>query len=126
MISLQQSIGLKELHLGLSDREINEMFEVFDVDGSGSVEFEEFIQSVRDPLTQRRRDLVAKAFAALDVNGEGVVEPSHLLSVYDTSKHPEVIAGRMTPEQVMSEFLDTFDVGGEVDGKVSGEGSLYP
>ena len=48
-----------------------------------------------------------------------IVEPEELLSSYDCSKHPEVIAGRMTPKQCLEEFLDTFEVGGEKDGKVT-------
>ena len=41
------------------------------------------------------------------------------MGVYDTSKHPDVIKGTKTPDQVLAEFLETFEVGGEVDGKVT-------
>jgi hypothetical protein len=39
--------------------------------------------------------------------------------VYNAKKHPDVIAGRATAQQILQQFLDTFDVGGEVDGKVT-------
>lgn len=78
-------------------------------------------QGLRDPLNDRRRDLVQQAFAKLDTDGSGTIDPAEVARAYDASKHPEVIAGRMQPEQVLQEFLDTFDVGGEVDGKVTAE-----
>ena len=42
-----------------------------------------------------------------------------IISTYDASKHPEVISGKRSAGEVLREFLDTFDVGGEKDGKVS-------
>ena len=44
-------------------------------------------------------------------DGSGVVEPSDIMGVYDTSQHPDVIKGTKTPDQVLAEFLETFEVG---------------
>ena len=55
---------------------------------------------MRDPLSDRRRALVDMAFAKLDKDGSGTIDPEEIASVYDASKHPEVIEGRKTPEQV--------------------------
>ena len=41
--------------------------------------------------------------------------------MYDASKHPDVMTGKKTSDVVMREFLDTFDVGGVHDGKVTRE-----
>ena len=113
--------GLRESGLELTPTEARLAFVHFDVDGSGSVSFEEFVQGMRDPLTPRRLALVHQAFKQIDKDGNGVLEPADVVGAYDASKHPEVIAGRMTPDQVLQEFLETFDVGGEVDGKVTKE-----
>ena len=59
--------------------------------------------------------------AVLDKDGSGVVEPADIVSVYDASAHPDVVSGRKSKEAVLREFLDSFDVGGEVDGKVTME-----
>jgi len=72
-------------------------------------------------LSDRRLELVRLAFNKIDQDGNGVVEPSEIADKFDASKHPEVIAGRMTPNQVYAEFLETFDVGGEKDGMVTRE-----
>ena len=61
------------------------------------------------------------AFKVIDSDGSGFVEPQDLVARYDTSKHPDVLAGKKTRDQVLREFLDTFDVGGVIDGKVTRE-----
>ena len=61
---------------------------------------------------------VQLAFQKVDKDGSGELDASDIVDAYDASKHPEVIAGRMTENQVFAEFLNNFDVGGVVDGKV--------
>jgi Ca2+-binding EF-hand superfamily protein len=112
---------MKEMNISLSESELRMLFDYFDTNHGGTVDFEEFIQGVRDPLTPRRLRLVQMAFSKLDKDGSGIVDAEEIASLYDSSKHPEVIAGRMTSNQVLSEFLDTFDVGGVHDGKVTVE-----
>jgi Ca2+-binding EF-hand superfamily protein len=39
--------AMRETNLGLSQDEINALFQYFDSDGNGSIDFEEFLQGVR-------------------------------------------------------------------------------
>lgn len=59
------------------------------------------------------------AFNTIDKDGNGVVDATEVAQSYDASKHPAVVSGAKSKEAVLREFLDTFDVGGEVDGKVT-------
>jgi Ca2+-binding EF-hand superfamily protein len=111
--------AMKEMNMNLSESESRTLFDYFDTNGNGSVDFEEFIQGVRDPLTDRRSKLVLIAFSKLDTDGNGIVEASEIASKYDPSRHPDVLSGRKTPNEVLTEFLDTFDVGGVKDGMVT-------
>ena len=111
--------GMKEMNINMTEAELRVLFDHFDVDRSSTIDFEEFIQGVRDPLNPRRLNLVKLAFARLDKNGSGIVDGEEMASIYDASRHPDVIAGRSTPQQVLATFLDTFDVGGVHDGKVT-------
>jgi len=113
--------AMKEMTLDLSDADLRMLFNHFDVDRNGSIDFEEFIAGVRDPMSDKRVALVRKAFNILDKDGSGVVDMGEISSMYDASRHPDVVAKRKTPAQVLREFLDTFDVGGEKDGQVTEE-----
>ena len=111
--------AMKEMNMGLNDVELRKLFEHFDQDRSGSIDYEEFVQGIRDPLTPRRLDLVHQAFAKIDIDGSGEVQPHEVVDKYNADKHPDVISGKKTKDEVMREFLDTFDVGGVKDGVVT-------
>ena len=44
--------------------------------------------------------MVELAFGVIDKDGSGVVEPDDIVDAYDASKHPDVIAGKKTPQEV--------------------------
>lgn len=111
--------AMKECALDLSEEDSMALFHHFDVDNSGDIDFEEFLRGVRGDMSARRKNLINMAFDVVDKDGNGVLEPDDLIGVYDASKHPDVISGKKTPDEVLREFLDTFDVGGEIDGKVT-------
>lgn len=111
--------AMREMQLDLTESDLRNLFEFFDSDRSGSIDFNEFIQGVREPMNPGRLKLVHMAFTILDKDNSGEVDASEIASCYDASKHPEVLAKRKTPAQVLREFLDTFDVGGVKDGKVT-------
>ena len=113
--------GLKELGLNLVDSEIRAIFDHFDFGNTGSIAFESFIQALRDDLSPRRLDIVKLAFSSLDSTGDGALDCSELLNKYDASKHPEVMKGTRTEEDVLREWVQVFEVGGAVDGKVTQE-----
>ena len=115
--------GLAELGLleglGLRDADARLVFAHFDADHSGVVNFDEFVAALRDPLSARRKALVGQAFARLDKDGSGVIEPGEIAQAYDASQHPDVLSGRKTAADVLAEFAENFEVGGTHDGKVT-------
>ena len=64
-------------------------------------------------------DLISTAFAQLDVEGNGFVTAEHLKNRYCVDKHPDFISGKKTRFECMQDFLQVFEVGGKVDGKVT-------
>ncbi|KAF0690658.1 Aste57867_17964 [Aphanomyces stellatus] len=104
---------------GIADVDARILFNYFDMDHSGTLEISEFITGLRGQMNARRLGFVHQSFALMDKDGNGVLEPSDIVEAYDASKHPDVIAGRKTPDQVFREFLDTFDVDGHHDAKVT-------
>eukprot|EP01032_Pedospumella_encystans_P026063 gene26063-29439_t len=111
--------ALQEFKLKLTEVDIRALFEYFDSDDSGAIDFEEFIQGLREPLSEGRLKLVNMAFHILDKDDSGEVTFQEIANVYDASKHPAVIARTKTAQQVLIEFLGTFEVGGVKDGIVT-------
>ena len=51
------------------------LFAELDRDGSGIVDFEEFVRFVRGPMSAARRSAVQSVFKRLDVSKDGVLSP---------------------------------------------------
>jgi Ca2+-binding EF-hand superfamily protein len=53
---------------------------------------------------------VIKAFKKIDKDGSGILDMSDIKGVYNAKMHPDVKAGKKTEDEIMLEFLDTFEV----------------
>ena len=60
-------------------------------------------------MSERRLRLIALAFKRLDKTGDGVVTIEDLELAYDSSKRPEVAAGKMSQREGLRDFLAQFD-----------------
>jgi len=61
----------------------------------------------------------------LDASRAGAVDIGAVAKAYDSTQHPDVLAGKMTAKDAMASFLDTFDVGGEIEGRVRATALRY-
>lgn len=78
--------------------------------------------NVQGQLSPKLLVLVHQVFDLLDRNtGQDVIDPQTLLAHFDATRHPAVLAGLSTAEEVQKEFLDTFDVGGIHPGMITRE-----
>jgi calcyphosin len=91
----------------------------------GTIDYDEFVRIIRGDLTAPRLALVKKAFQKLDKDGSGIVDIDDIKDVYNTSRHPDVLSGRKTSDQVLVDFLETFEThhsiqnGERADGRVT-------
>lgn len=107
---------------GLTDTEVDALFEKYDTDGSGTVSTDEYLRGIRGAISKTRKALVNRVFATMDTDGSGELTIDDLREHYDTKKNPDVLSGKKTQDQVLREFLDTFEGQGgneRGDGKVT-------
>jgi Ca2+-binding EF-hand superfamily protein len=109
---------INEHKLGWTKEQSKMVFDAFDNDKSGGISYDEFLYKLRGTLNERRKNLVLMAFDILDNDKSGVIELDDIRAKYDASKHPDVIAGKRSTDEILSEFLDTFDTE-DKDGKVT-------
>ncbi len=56
-----------------------------------------------------RRDLVGQAFKIIDKDKNGYLEIEDIRGTYNARQHPDVRAGKKTEDDVLLEFLETFE-----------------
>ena len=102
--------AMQDYMLGLSEGEIATLFRTFDYDRNGLIDYDEFLRTIRGPLSANRKSYIAKAFNIMDKDGNGFLDINDIRGVYSASFHPDVKSGRKTEQQVLQEFLETFEI----------------
>jgi len=114
--------GVNDYGIAIDKSEAKQVFDCFDKDGSGEVSIDEFLIGLRGNLNANRQEVVKQAFAKADKDKSGVFDMKDLAKVYDVSRHPKFLNGDMTKEQILKEFLGTFEPDeSKRDGKVTKE-----
>ena len=68
------------------------------------------MRSVVGEMNPIRKQLVRRAFDKLDDNKNGIIELDDIKRVYNAKMHPEVKAGKKSEDEVLGEFIDTFEL----------------
>lgn len=89
--------------------EVARVFGLFDRDGSGCINYDEFLRQVVGEMNDRRQSLIYQVFQKFDRDGNGTVNIEDLKGWYNASMHPDVRSGKKSEEDVLYEFLDTFE-----------------
>lgn len=110
---LGEGLGVYGVHLDKA--ELMTVFNYFDRDKSGQVTIGEFLRGIRGGMNDRRLKLVKMAYGCLDKNCDGQVTFEDIQQAYDASHHPQVITGDMTEEDVLMEFISSWDKDGDGD-----------
>jgi len=101
--------GIHDYQIDIDEKDIDGLFKAFDVDGCGQISYDDFVRVVAGPMNQLRTQLVQKVFNKIDFSGDGVLGIEDLKGRYDASRHPDVKSGKKSEEEVLTEFLETFE-----------------
>lgn len=90
-----------ELRIGLTDAEIQSLAMAFDRDGSGTIDYEEFLRTIRGEMNLFRKGIAMKAFNIMDKDRSGIIDIRDIKGVYNATKHPDVISGKKTEDEIL-------------------------
>jgi Ca2+-binding EF-hand superfamily protein len=100
---------IKDYRIDITDDEVKKLFKFFDRNNSGEIDYDEFVKGIVGDMNDFRKGFVKRAFNKLDKNGNGVIEQNDLKGVYNAKHHPDVKSGKKTEDEILAEFLDTFE-----------------
>lgn len=102
--------ALKDYRVQVTPDEANVLYGIFDTNRDGRISYDEFLRGVVGAMNQNRISLVRKAFEKLDTNRNGQVDLEDIKNLYNAKFHPDVKLGKKTEDEVLIEFMDTFEM----------------
>ncbi|XP_076068560.1 crustacean calcium-binding protein 23-like [Oratosquilla oratoria] len=107
-----------EFGIEMDKEEVEGIMKEFQQDDDATVNYEEFLASLRPPLSDARVEVIGEAFDKMDASGDGVITLEDIQGVYSASQHPKVLEGVATEEEILTRFLHRFEGNTVEDGKV--------
>jgi len=90
--------AIRDFKVEIPDDSIDLIFNAFDLNRDGTIDYDEFVRIIRGDLTAPRLALVKKAYQKLDKDGSGIVDIDDIRDVYNASRHPDVMSGKKTQD----------------------------
>lgn len=101
--------AVNDFGVEIDPQDIKGLFKSLDIDGSGEISFDEFVRVVVGDMNQFRRSLVERAFKTIDINQDGAVDLEEFKQRYNANMHPDVRSGKRTEDEILVEFMETFE-----------------
>ena len=105
-----------EFHKFLEDYRYNipsdiedKLFQIFDRKKTGKINYNEFISTIVGNMNDFRLKIVHQAYEKLDKEKNGKVPYDVIRENYNADKHPEVLNGNRTKQEILARFIDMFE-----------------
>lgn len=105
---------MQDFRVRISQDEARRLFDLFDDNDDGSINYDEFLKNVKGPMNDRRKAIVKRAFDKMDIDKNGFLEIQDIKKTYKAHLHPDVKMGIKTTDEVLTEFLETFEAHGQI------------
>ena len=99
----------KRYRFNLSRVEINNLLNYFDKDGSGYIDYGEFIGGILGDLSKFRKDILKQVFDKIDKNETGTITVGQLREAYNPKEHPLVRQGKRSEDEILGDFIDSLE-----------------
>ena len=80
--------AFKMMNISISENDLRRLFSLFDRDESGTIDFTEFVDGIRTPLSPTRLALVQLVFSELDAECSELLSFEDIAMRYNANGHP--------------------------------------
>ena len=110
LVSLNNFLNIAQAYtMNLSADEAKLIFELFDKDKKGSINYNELIQTVIGPINPHRQIIIQKVFDHFNKDNNGKVSINEIKILFNSRGHPDFISGKKNEGEILGEFLDNIE-----------------
>ncbi|CAD8068985.1 unnamed protein product [Paramecium primaurelia] len=97
---------LSKIGVFLTTQELRAVYDKYDSNKDGNIAYAEFVNLIRENMSERRINVVRSTFAFLDQQRQGRLLLENLYRLYQAKNHPRVRTRQKTADQVTKEFVN--------------------
>ncbi|KAM8974695.1 calcyphosin-2 [Pelodytes ibericus] len=101
--------ALKTFHLDVTEKVFESLWHILNEKNEERVDYLIFVHAVFGEMNEYRKSFVRKAYMKLDPNKSGFVSMVDVRKFYCAKKHPQVLAGISSEDEIKSSFLETME-----------------
>ena len=90
--------------------DIKLLFELFDKNKVGIIQYDNLIKAIVGNMNEKRKSLIIKVYENLNKDLYGYINIKEIKKKYNCYKHPAVIMGNKTHEEVYGDFLECIEI----------------
>eukprot|EP00111_Clytia_hemisphaerica_P018268 TCONS_00054022-protein len=100
----------QKFRVQVQEHEFNLIWKLIDENNDEFLDYGEFTRGFFGEMTEHRKKWVRKAFTRLDTSSSGVGEATNFYKFFCPSKHPSVIKGELSEENLMNNMEEIFQI----------------
>jgi len=101
--------ALKDFRINVVEEDAKKIFNYMDYDKSGEINYDEFLRNIKGEMNEARMKNVIEVFERLDKDKNGFLTLEDIKDLYNAKQHPDVKTGKKTEDDILMEFLETFE-----------------
>lgn len=107
--------------LFLKRQHLSKLFKHFDHEQNEKINYREFLRAIQGEISPRRMNMIKMVWDLLS-KGQNEIPVQEVIGNFTAQKHPQVLSGEKTEQQIFREFVTNFENAGNVASKISWEG----
>ncbi len=100
---------IQECGIIIDNSVIKDFYNLIDFTEQNKVSSDEILRQIRGLLNENRKLKIVEKFSMLDINKVGQSEIDIIKNSFNANKHPDVINGKRSENDIINEFIFTFD-----------------
>ena len=110
MISLENFLYISSsFNFNISPEELELIFNFFDKEKKGSINYNYLIQAIIGQITPVRESIIKNIFSRFNKDNNGNVSLNELKTLFNANRHPDVINKKKSRGEIYGEFLDNIE-----------------
>eukprot|EP00825_Cyclidium_porcatum_P007794 TRINITY_DN1390_c0_g1_i9.p1 TRINITY_DN1390_c0_g1~~TRINITY_DN1390_c0_g1_i9.p1 ORF type:complete len:523 (+),score=123.87 TRINITY_DN1390_c0_g1_i9:62-1630(+) len=113
--------AIKDSRIDVTDSEIDIVFNIFDAQYQGLVDFMQFLQSLKGDINHFRLELIDQVFEKIDTDKDGLITVGQAKIAYQARNHPDVINAKKNEDDIINEFVESLLLHHQIKGGAQNE-----